>query len=327
MTLAHLRTLLERHQIVIYLVFMGVGALLSTLWPNIAYLQAALEPALVFMLCVTFLQVPIHELRLALQAHRFLGVLLVCNFILIPLLVWCLLPLLPTEPLLLTGALLVLLTPCIDYVVTFAHLGRADARVLLVSTPLLLGLQILLLPLYLHLFLGTAMSAQLPWAPFLDAFLWLIACPLLLAALFQRLAQRYTAAQKINHCLGAMPVPATACVLFLVITTTLAQLQLALELALSLVPAYLLFAVLAPTLSWWLARRCALPTAQARAVAFSGATRNSLVVLPIGLAIPHALPGIAVVIVTQTLIELLSELVYIRVMPRLHTRTRQGLAD
>lgn len=44
---------------------------------------------------------------------------------------------------------LVLLTPCIDYVVTFSHLGRADARLLLAATPTLLVVQMLLLPAHL----------------------------------------------------------------------------------------------------------------------------------------------------------------------------------
>jgi ACR3 family arsenite efflux pump ArsB len=52
-------------------------------------------------------------------------------------------------------------------------------------------------------------------------------------------------------------------------------------------------------------------------VAFSTATRNSLVVLPLGLAIPGAVPLLPAVIVAQTLVELLSELMYIRLLPKL----------
>lgn len=65
---------------------------------------------------------------------------------------------------------------------------------------------------------------------------------------------------------------------------------------------------------------CRLPSDQGRAVAFSAATRNSLVVLPLGLAIPGALPWVPAVIVTQTLVELVSELVYIKVVPKWGTR-------
>jgi ACR3 family arsenite efflux pump ArsB len=45
---------------------------------------------------------------------------------------------LPAEPLLIIAVLFVVLTPCVDYVVTFSHLGRSDAKSLLAATPLLL---------------------------------------------------------------------------------------------------------------------------------------------------------------------------------------------
>lgn len=62
------------------------------------------------------------------------------------------------------GVLLVLLTPCIDYVVTFAHLGKADARPLLAATPLLLAAQMVLLPIYLGLFMGDAAAGLVHWS-------------------------------------------------------------------------------------------------------------------------------------------------------------------
>lgn len=76
------------------------------------------------------------------------------------------------------GMLLVLLTPCIDYVVTFVHLGRADARALLAAAPALLGAQMLLLPVYLGVFLDGQGAALVQWEPFVRAFVWLIALPL-----------------------------------------------------------------------------------------------------------------------------------------------------
>jgi ACR3 family arsenite transporter len=47
-------------------------------------------------------------------------------------------------------------------------------------------------------------------------------------------------------------------------------------------------------------------------VAFSAGTRNSLVVLPLALVVPGAIPILPAVIVTQTLVELVAELVYVR---------------
>jgi ACR3 family arsenite efflux pump ArsB len=54
-----------------------------------------------------------------------------------------------------------------------------------------------------------------------------------------------------------------------------------------------------------------------RAVVFTGATRNSLVVLPLALALPDQFAVAAVVVVTQTLVEVLGMVVYVRVVPRL----------
>lgn len=61
--------------------------------------------------------------------------LLIMNFIAVPLIVWGLSRFLPTDPALLLGVLLVLLTPCIDYVIVFTHLGRGNAQLILISTP------------------------------------------------------------------------------------------------------------------------------------------------------------------------------------------------
>ena len=58
-----------------------------------------------------------------------------------------------------------------------------------------------------------------------------------------------------------------------------------------------------------------------RAVAFSAATRNSLVVLPLAFAVPGAVPVLPAIIVTQTLIELISELAYVRLAPMLGSKT------
>jgi ACR3 family arsenite efflux pump ArsB len=71
---------------------------------------------------------------------------------------------------------------------------------------------------------------------------------------------------------------------------------------------------MAPFAGWLVAKAFSLEAGQARAIAFSTATRNSLVILPLALAVPGAIPIVPAVIVTQTLVELLSELVYVRVL-------------
>lgn len=321
MPLASLRSVLEIRQVAIYFAAVVLAGLVAWQWPASTAMAPAIDPLLAFMLFVTFLQVPLTELRRAWSNMRFLGALLLANFVAVPVLVAVLLPWMPQDPLLRIGVLLVLLTPCIDYVVTFAHLGKADAKPLLASTPLLLAAQTLLLPVYLGVFMGDAAAGLVQWEPFLHAFIWLIAVPLSLAAVCQAWATRSTAGERAVEWLGLLPVPATAAVLFVVVASVAPQLGLALDAVRQVAPIYVAFAVVAPILGLGAARLCRLPSDQGRAVAFSAATRNSLVVLPLGLAIPGALPWVPAVIVTQTLVELVSELVYVKVAPRLGART------
>lgn len=317
MTQSELRDRLETHQVAIYFIAVLLGTLAGALVPGATALESAINPALALMLFVTFLQVPIAALGQALRDVRFLAALLGVNFIIVPLLVAGLMPFAPDDPLIRLGVLIVLLCPCIDYVVTFAHLGRADARLLLASTPALLIVQMLLLPAYLAAFLGDEAAGLVQAGPFIHAFLWLIVLPLVLAILCQLWARQSPAGEQITASLGLLPVPATALVLFVVIAAVVPQLGAATPSALHVLPLYVAFAVIAPITGWLVARVAGLDAAGGRAVAFSAGTRNSLVVLPLAMAVPGAIPVLPAIIVTQTLVELIFELVYVRAIARL----------
>ena len=321
MNTSELREGLEARQVWIYFAAVIVAAAIGLLIPGTAVLESAINPALALMLFVTFLQVPVAALGRALQELRFVGALLAVNFIAVPLLVLGLVQFLPADPLIRLGVLMVLLCPCIDYVVTFAHLGRADARLLLASTPVLLIAQMALLPIYLRLFLGAEAAAYVQPGPFIHAFVWLIAIPFVLAALVQPWAARSKMGERVSSGLGLAPVPATALVLFIVVAAVMPQLGQTLDRTLSVVPVYVAFAVLAPLIGWAGSRLARLTPEAGRAVAGSAGTRNSLVVLPLALVVPGAIPLVPAIIVTQTLIELLAELVYIRCIPRLGRRS------
>ncbi len=325
MCVTEARECLERHQIILYFASIGLGLAVAWYWPGSNSLEPYVNACLALMLFVTFLQVPLTELGIAFTNIRFIGALLVGNFLFIPLLVVALLKILPVgDPLLLLGVLFVLLTPCIDYVVTFAHLGEGDSKALLASTPLLLVVQMLLLPVYLSLFVGAEARDLVRPEPFLHAFLFLIAAPLTLAMAVQWAARTRRGVAKAIEGLAVLPVPATALVLFIVICAVVPQLGAALESVRSVLPIYILFALVAPVVGLATARIFALPTSERRALAFSTATRNSLVVLPLALAVPGAIPIIPAVIIAQTLVELISELIYIRVVPRMDRMMFKG---
>ena len=320
MNTSELRDGLEAQQVWIYFAAVIVATAIGFVIPGTAVLESAINPALALMLFVTFLQAPVAALGRALQELRFLGALLAVNFIAVPLLVLGLMQFLPADPLIRLGVLMVLLCPCIDYVVTFAHLGRADARLLLASTPVLLIAQMALLPIYLRLFLGAEAAAYVQPGPFIHAFVWLIAIPFVLAALVQTWAARSKTGERVSSGLGLAPVPATALVLFIVVAAVMPQLGQTLDRTLSVVPVYVAFSVLAPLIGWAVSRLARLTPEAGRAVAFSAGTRNSLVVLPLALVVPGAIPLVPAIIVTQTLIELLAELVYLRGIPGLGRR-------
>ena len=63
-------------------------------------------------------------------------------------------------------------------------------------------------------------------------------------------------------------------------------------------PVYIAFALAAPLIGWGVSRLFRLDAPAGRAVAFSAGTRNSLVVLPLALVVPGAIPILPAVIVT-----------------------------
>lgn len=312
------RDQLEQHQIPIYFVTVSIAAVGGLLAPQAMQgLGGLVTPAIALLMYAMFLQIPFLQLRQGLANKRFIAALLVANFVLMPLLVWALTLGLHDQPAILIGALLVLLTPCIDYVVVFTHLGKGDARLTLAATPLLLLLQLALLPLYLTLIPSEA-AVTITLGPFVEAFVLLIAVPLLLAVLTCAGARRSPGIARWNQGWAWMPVPAMATVLLVVIGSQIAFVARELEQLLPVIPVYLGFMLLAPVVGALTARAFRLPAATARSVTFSSATRNSLVVLPLALALPEDMRMLAAAaIITQTLIELVCELIYIRVIPAL----------
>ena len=317
MNFSRTKDLLENQQIIIYFIAISISILITFFIPNTSYFETAINPALALMLFVTFLQVPISELTSAFKNIKFIFALLFSNFIIIPIIVFGLIQFLPDNPLLKLGVLFVLLTPCIDYVVTFSHLGKANAKLLLSSTPILLIVQIVLLPIYLNIFLGEEASLLVEISPFIEAFIFLILIPFSLATIFQIWSKKSNLGEKIVDVFNILPVPSTALVLFIVILAVVPRLSLAINDILYVIPIYVVFAIIAPMIGLSVGKLFKLKKEEKISVAFSSSTRNSLVILPLALAVPNALPLLPAVIVTQTFIELIAEIIYIRIFTKL----------
>ncbi|WP_312206229.1 arsenic resistance protein [Pseudomonas kuykendallii] len=324
------RDALEQNQVPIYFVAVIVAAIGGLLAPTAAQgLSALVTPAIAVLMYAMFLQIPLLNLREGLRNRFFMAALLIANFVLIPLLVWALTRFLEGQPAILIGVLLVLLTPCIDYVVVFTHIGRGDSRLILSATPIvLLLLQLALLPLYLSLMLSGSSGVVVSIGPFVEAFLALIVAPLILALLTEALVKRSAAVKVWADAWAWLPVPAMAAVLITVVGSQIAPVVNEFDRLAPVLPVYIAFAFLAPIIGAWVSRAFRLPAGAARAVTFSSSTRNSLVVLPLALALPEDLRVLAAAaVITQTLVELVAELIYVRAVPTFLCRDRSEVSE
>ena len=309
---------LERHQVPIYFGALALGVLVGLLAPDADdALEAAIYPVLGALLYVTFLQVPFVELRAAFGDRTFLVTALVLNFVVVPPVAFALSRLAPDDDAVRLGVLMVLLTPCIDYVIVFTRLAGGSERRLLAASPLLMLAQLALLPVYLWLFAGSEVSGIVEAGPFLEAFLLLIALPLVAAWATEGWAGRSATGATWKQGADTLPVPLMALTLFVVVGSQLPRVRDDIDQVAGVVPLYVAFLVVMALLGVLLARAARLDASGSRALVFTGATRNSLVILPLALALDDEYALAAAVIVTQTLVELVGMIVYVRVLPRL----------
>lgn len=105
--------------------------------------------------------------------------------------------------------------------------------------------------------------------------------------------------------------------LILVVASQIDRIEEHLPLVAQVVPLYIAIMVIMPIFARLMACAFRLDTQAGRALIFSAGTRNSLVVLLLALALPDTWILTSTVIVTQTLVELVGELIYIRLIPGL----------
>lgn len=307
----------DRWQVPLYLGALGLGVFVGLVTPAPARgLAPAIDPALMALLYVTFLGVPFLEVRRACTDVRFLGALVAVNLLLVPLVVLVLTRVVAHDEALLLGALLVLLAPCVDYVIVFTRLAGGDAARLVAASPLLMALQMVLIPVAVPLIADRDAWAGIDPAPFVRALLLLVVVPLALAVLTQAAAGSSAlrrGADAVTRAGEAAMVPLMMLVLGLVAASQTPAVAAELPRLVLLEPVYAAFFAVMVPLGALVGRLARLGTAPRRALALSGATRNSLVVLPLALAVP--IPLVAAAVVTQTLVELLCMTIAVRAVP------------
>lgn len=245
-----------------------------------------------------------------------LALLLLATFLVVPAVVFGLSRFVAHDDALLVGVLLVLLAPCVDYVIAFTALAGGAAERLLAAAPLLMLVQLVVLPVLLRVVAGEAAVAAVDAGPFVRALVMLILVPLALAALLQWGAVRDTAAGVVRGLTAAM-VPLMVVTLFTVVASQIRGVGERLPALAAVVPLFAAFAAVMVALGVVAARWARLDVPAGRALVFSGVTRNSLVVLPLALSLPASLDPAPLVVVTQTLVELGAMVSLVRLVPRL----------
>ncbi|WP_432724279.1 arsenic resistance protein [Staphylococcus equorum] len=316
----HFKSKIEHYQIYIYFVALVLG-ILAGLTSQIfsVFLESVISIFIGILMFSMFSQIPFFNIRQNLFNTKYIIALILSNFIIIPIFVFALIQLfeVSSAPILI-GLYLVLLTPCIDYVIVFTALGKGNAQYMLISTPILFVLQIILLPVYFTIFLNNEILSIIDIAPFINAFFTFIIIPLMLALLLQLLSKKSNSMNRVLNLTTWLPELFMSLVLFSVVGSQINKITNDLNIVLTVVPIYICFMIIAPIIGLLCGKLLRLDIPNLRTLAFSTSTRNALVVLPLALSLPnHWVTITTTVIITQTLTELIGELIYIKVIPKL----------
>lgn len=317
--MSYLKSFLEDKQIYIYLLFIMMGVGFGLLFDHASLIfEPFISILIAILLFSMFAQIPFLSLRQKISNFKFLVALIISNFIFIPILVFLIVTAFHiTSTPLLIGIYLVLLTPCIDYVIVFTKLGHGNESFMLIATPILFILQIILLPIYFLIFLNQDFSEYIDFIPFIKTFVYLILVPLIIAIFIQVLSKKSDAMSNILSLSEWLPVPFMGLVLMTVIGSQIPKIFNDSHVVWIVVPVYICFMIIAPFIGYLSGKIFALPSDLKRTIAFSSSTRNALVVLPLALSLPYKWSTIVTtVVVTQTLVELIGELFYIKLIPK-----------
>lgn len=315
----YIKSMIEKYQIYIYFIALLSGVLVGLISNTFANILESIISASLFLLMFSmFSQIPFFNIKHSLLNIKSILALLISNFIVIPLFVYGLIQLFDiSDAPILIGLCLVLLTPCIDYVLVFNALGKGNERLMIFATPLLFICQILLLPLYFTLFLNTDIFSQIDILPFFKSFLMFIIFPLLLALLLQYSSNKSKNINQILKFTSWLPEIFMALVLFSIVGSQINKIIHNLNIVITVIPIYICFLIIAPLIGTLCGKLFKVTQETKRTIAFSSSTRNALVVLPLALGLPnHWVTITTTVIITQTLCELLGELIYIKMIPK-----------
>lgn len=139
-------------------------------------------PLLVAMLYITFLQIPIEEIKKAFKNNRYTYTSVIINFVWTPILAWLLaLLFLGDNPAIYIGFIMLMVTPCTDWYLIFTGIAKGNVALSTAILPLNLILQVILLPIYLLIFGGK--TGVIEFSFLMESIIIALFLPLVLAFL------------------------------------------------------------------------------------------------------------------------------------------------
>lgn len=191
-----------------FIIFLAV--LIGILIGQVGFIQTNAEsfivPLLIAMLFITFLQIPIEEIKTAFKNIKFTYTSVIINFAWTPILAWLLaLVFLSDNPALYIGFIMLMVTPCTDWYLIFTGIAKGNVALSTAILPLNLILQVTLLPVYLLIFGGTTGVVELSFL--IESVLLVLFVPLLLALLTKfLLRKKEQMREKIITNLSVLPI-------------------------------------------------------------------------------------------------------------------------
>lgn len=292
-----------------------LGILAGTTIPGLGPVaERALTPCLVVLLFLTFLDIPFEGVAKGLGNLRFPAAVAGLNFLIVPLVVAGLVAVFDIAEPMLLAVLVVLLCPCIDYVIVFTRAAGGSAESLLALTPALMIAQLLLLPASIWAITGGRLGADLSLRPLASALVVFIIVPLFAAIVIRLAARRSAHLNRGAKAASALMDPVMTLTLLVIGASVTPVLGGSLRHLGTAAVVFAAFALIMVGLSWVVTRSIGLGPGLSRAAVLSAVTRNSLVVLPIVRAATGDGIGPATV-VTQTMVEVLFLVILTRILP------------
>ena len=265
-----------------------------------------IEPFLMFMLFFVFLNVELKEISKSFSDLRFSIAALIINFVITPLFTFALSKLFLAGQIdLQIGFIMLMVTPCTDWYLIFTDAAKGNVPLGASILPLNLILQIILLPLYLLVFMGTEVSFG-PGA-IMQSILLVLIIPLAAANIAKFTAKKINRQSCLEKLLKKSDDIQFILLCLAIISMFSSQGSLLLGntiLFIKLLPPLLLFFVVIFCFSFFTGKILKLPFNNIIPLIFTTSARNSPVSLAIAAITFPLQPVISLVLVMGPLIEL-----------------------